>query len=87
MAKKRTWSELSEEYRKEATKKKVAYARESGWAAQKAYRARVLSISVTLHPDNDADVIALFDRSEGAPPLATQLKELLREVARGKNDQ
>ena len=55
------------------------YERRSGYAAQKRYFEKVIAISLRLHPEHDADIIAMLDQSK---PMATQIKDLIRK----KND-
>ena len=84
MAKQWGWKDLSEEYRKEAIKKQTEKARESGYASQRAYMERTVRVQLFLHPEHDADIIAMLDEGK---PLASQVKAILHEVANGGNQQ
>lgn len=53
------------------------YERRSGYAAAKKYKASTLNISLSFHPENDADIIAALDKAQ---PLATQIKKLIRSA-------
>ena len=52
------------------------YEKRSGYAAQRKYREKVLAIGLRLHPEHDADIIAMLDPSQ---PIATQIKDLIRK--------
>ena len=52
------------------------YQKRSNYAALKKYMAKAVSITIRLHPEKDADIIASLDRSK---PLGTQVKERLRK--------
>lgn len=68
---------MSEEQKIKARERTAAYIQATGGAAQKAYRQRVKQVMLTLNPDKDGDILALF--SDGASKGA-QLKEMLREL-------
>ena len=73
---------MSEEQKIKARERTAAYIQATGGAAQKAYRQRVKQVMLTLNPDKDGDILALF--SDGASKGA-QLKEMLRELISLKN--
>lgn len=68
---------MSEEQKIKARERTAAYIQATGGAAQKAYRQRVKQVMLTLNPDKDGDILALFSDGE---PRGAQLKEMLREL-------
>ena len=75
---------MSEEQKEKARQRTREYVQRTDYAAQRAYMARVMTVTAALNPEKDGDLIALFEEGK---PVATQLKGMLRELIRLRETQ